>query len=381
MNQQSATGRTPEPHSHKTTPAFLQNNPSAGNHQPNMEHQTTPKQSAADAQAVEDISPLPSETTAGHDASVASEMDSEKISRTAKRRAEDLCRFLFPGGRRRRRRRDWYWVVGSPEGKTSRSLTIKITGRGKGKWRDGASKDMGTTLIQLWCWARECANLDEAAVQIKAWLEGNAPPFTPVGDVKMEQPTKLPHAARAAESPITETANVAKISAAEVGDAAKVVILDLDECARSAEIVHKKLNALGPRELALMQEAGEILCRVKVQADRKFVSILKQWKDDGLITFSHRSATRWMATAKHKDELKLANVANLNEAERYIRELKSKTESKTKAPANTGSLDKAVATAENYFLKMMRKLPDTDQKQLLQRLVEILSQRLEEFAS
>ena len=58
-------------------------------------------------------------------------------------RAEDVCRYYLPRGRKQGR----YWVAGDIDGARGRSLFIRLTEPGvPGKWTDGATvQNMATS--------------------------------------------------------------------------------------------------------------------------------------------------------------------------------------------------------------------------------------------
>ena len=69
--------------------------------------------------------------------SIASE-----LSRRLAREAEAVCRAYLPEGRRRGR----YWIVGDVLGTPGRSLFVKLSGNGYGRWTDAATGENGDLL-------------------------------------------------------------------------------------------------------------------------------------------------------------------------------------------------------------------------------------------
>ena len=108
--------------------------------------------------------------------------------------------------------------------------------------------------------------------------------------------------------------------------------LGAHECAIRAEKVYEELNGLGRRGVDLAIEAGDLLLRAKNQLRGKFGSTLKEWQSEGVITFSPRSARRWMLIAKHGPAIKMAKLANLQKAEKHALELEGSPRTKKKAP-------------------------------------------------
>ena len=69
--------------------------------------------------------------------SIASE-----LSQRLAREAEAVCRTYLPEGRRRGR----YWIVGDVQGTPGRSLFVKLSGNGCGRWTDAATGENGDLL-------------------------------------------------------------------------------------------------------------------------------------------------------------------------------------------------------------------------------------------
>ncbi len=65
-----------------------------------------------------------------------------ELSRRLASNAEAVCRFYLPHGRRQGR----YWTCGDVEGSPGRSLFVKLSGDGSGKWTDGATGEHGDLL-------------------------------------------------------------------------------------------------------------------------------------------------------------------------------------------------------------------------------------------
>ena len=55
-----------------------------------------------------------------------------ELSRRLADRAEAVCRTYLPNGRRTGR----YWIVGDVHGRPGRSLYVKLSGKGAGRWTE-----------------------------------------------------------------------------------------------------------------------------------------------------------------------------------------------------------------------------------------------------
>ena len=65
-----------------------------------------------------------------------------ELSRRLAAQAEAVCRAYLPAGRRNGR----YWIVGDVQGTRGRSLFVKLSGDGAGRWTDAASGEYGDLL-------------------------------------------------------------------------------------------------------------------------------------------------------------------------------------------------------------------------------------------
>jgi Toprim domain len=65
-----------------------------------------------------------------------------ELSRRLAREAEAVCRAYLPAGRRSGR----YWIIGNAQGAPGRSLFVKLSGEGCGRWTDGATAQNGDLL-------------------------------------------------------------------------------------------------------------------------------------------------------------------------------------------------------------------------------------------
>jgi twinkle protein len=92
-------------------------------------------------------------------------MDWTDIEAKLQERAEDVCRYLFPNGRRE----GGEWVVGSVAGEAGKSLKINLAGK-VGLWRDFAGDHGGKSLLSLWMHARQLPNFGKAVQEAKQFL-------------------------------------------------------------------------------------------------------------------------------------------------------------------------------------------------------------------
>lgn len=80
-------------------------------------------------------------------------------------RIEDVCRHLFPNGKRDGAE----YVVGSLGGEPGQSLKINLAGK-PGVWRDFAGDSGGKTLLSLWMHAKNLSKFGLAVVEAKQFL-------------------------------------------------------------------------------------------------------------------------------------------------------------------------------------------------------------------
>jgi twinkle protein len=92
-------------------------------------------------------------------------MDWTDIEARLRARVEDVCRHLFPNGKRE----GGEWVVGSLAGEAGKSLKINLAGK-LGVWRDFAGESGGKSLLSLWMHAKQCAKFGAAVCEAKEFL-------------------------------------------------------------------------------------------------------------------------------------------------------------------------------------------------------------------
>jgi twinkle protein len=80
-------------------------------------------------------------------------------------RAEEVCRYLFPNGKREGAE----FVVGSLAGEAGNSLKINLSGKA-GKWKDFAGDAGGPSLCSLWMAARSLPKFGAAVAEAKRFL-------------------------------------------------------------------------------------------------------------------------------------------------------------------------------------------------------------------
>ena len=89
-------------------------------------------------------------------------------------RAEDVCRYYLPHGRKQGR----YWVAGDIDGARGRSLFVRLTGPGvHGKWTDAATTEYGD-LIDLIRHRTGAPTLRAALIEARSFLALPAVPAT-----------------------------------------------------------------------------------------------------------------------------------------------------------------------------------------------------------
>ena len=92
-------------------------------------------------------------------------MDWTDIEAKLVERAEDVCRHLFPNGKRESAE----FVVGSLNGEAGHSLKVNLTGK-VGVWRDFAGDKGGKSLMSLWLHAKNLPKFGAAVVEAKKFL-------------------------------------------------------------------------------------------------------------------------------------------------------------------------------------------------------------------
>lgn len=92
-------------------------------------------------------------------------MDDQAVKDSLNNRAEDFARWLFPNGKKNGRE----WLVGSLQGEAGKSLKICIAGSKVGVFKDFATGDKGTNLLDLFIQARRVP-FKEAMQACADWL-------------------------------------------------------------------------------------------------------------------------------------------------------------------------------------------------------------------
>jgi len=81
-------------------------------------------------------------------------------------RAEEVCRHLFPNGKRKGNK----WVFGDINGSDGESSGVVLSGSHAGSWADWASGQKNTTLVALWSESRCNGEFPKAMDEIKEYL-------------------------------------------------------------------------------------------------------------------------------------------------------------------------------------------------------------------
>lgn len=113
--------------------------------------------------------------------------DITEISQMLKHRAEEIARFLLPGGKRQGQE----WCVGNLQDSPGDSLKIRLTGQKIGLWSDFASGQRGADLLDLWA-AVKGITLAEALRQAKDYLGVTEPQFVGSRKKTHQRPQKPP---------------------------------------------------------------------------------------------------------------------------------------------------------------------------------------------
>jgi len=160
--------------------------------------------------------------------------------------------------------------------------------------------------------------------------------------------------------------------------------IDPDRCAVRAEASHQELCKIGRRQIDAAVKIGELMRQARDQLGHgKFGRAFNRWKDEGMVTFSDRSARRWMLIAKHAEAIKSAKLATLQEAEQRAQELENGVVSDPERMATLSPKDSLLTTAdalvefENHLIKTVRKLPAEERSEFLRKAGEIVRRRLE----
>jgi alkyl hydroperoxide reductase subunit AhpF len=159
---------------------------------------------------------------------------------------------------------------------------------------------------------------------------------------------------------------------------------------RQAEAAHRKIEAynvrlvdLGRQQLEAVFQAGQYLLDAKdIVGHGHFKKVLDRWRMENVITFSDRSGRRYMRLAKHAEAIKMANVANLREAEKYVANLEHEEneDGQAKNGATSRSAGKSkepVELCEAHILNNMRRLDPDKQRTFLEALITKLTDRLQ----
>ena len=92
-------------------------------------------------------------------------MDAHEVKNALNDEAQAVAQMLLPNGVEERNE----WCVGSINGEEGRSLKVCINGRKKGTWKDFASGDGGSNLLELWSRVKGITFVD-AYIEAKKYL-------------------------------------------------------------------------------------------------------------------------------------------------------------------------------------------------------------------
>ena len=92
-------------------------------------------------------------------------MDADEVKRSLASNAENVCRLLFPNGRRKANE----WHIGSLDGEAGSSMRIHLEGNKAGIWADFSSDHRGSNLLELWR-ATKQVTFKEALDQAREYL-------------------------------------------------------------------------------------------------------------------------------------------------------------------------------------------------------------------
>ena len=90
-------------------------------------------------------------------------MNAQELSRLLAGRAESVAAYLLPSGKRSGSE----WRVGSADGASGKSLSVRVKGDKAGVWSDFAT-GQGGDLLDLWCAVRGCS-VSDAMRDAKQW--------------------------------------------------------------------------------------------------------------------------------------------------------------------------------------------------------------------
>jgi len=150
-------------------------------------------------------------------------MDAEATKELLNDRAEEFARWLFPAGRKNGNE----WLVGSVNGESGKSLGIRIEGDKVGLFKDFASGEGGSNLVELFAQARKLPFTD-ALHACQEWL-GDSARLIP----RTNAPKLKPHLARQCRN----GADVYELTEQECQDArrmAETLFSDFELCERIA---------------------------------------------------------------------------------------------------------------------------------------------------
>jgi len=158
-----------------------------------------------------------------------------------------------------------------------------------------------------------------------------------------------------------------------------------DKCAVKAEGQYRKVCTFGRQRLLAALDVGLLMTEAKKQLVRgKWEPTVKQWRENGTITFSERSLRRWMLMAKYEMEIISASLADLSEAEKYAQD-KEKSAKEAKATGETGTGEKRARGKadrnpkdefEDGLVRTIQKMSEEERRDYLQYVIETASKHL-----
>lgn len=180
-------------------------------------------------------------------------MNANELSKLLSARAESVAAYLLPSGKRSGSE----WRVGSADGASGKSLSVRVKGEKSGVWADFAT-GQGGDLLDLWCAVRGCSVAD-AMREAKQWAGVRDEPALVTGAKLYARPQR-PQAKRPSGGALewlhTRGLTDETIAAFKIGTDGDVVMLPY---LRDGELVNIKRRSISDKK-RMWQEKGAEPC-------------------------------------------------------------------------------------------------------------------------
>lgn len=126
-------------------------------------------------------------------------MTPSQLAQALADRANEVCAYLLPGGKREGSE----WRVGGIDGSPGKSMGVCLKGDKVGVWQDFASGETGGDLLDLWAAVNRC-NLKDAMDQAKKYMGVHEPSLARPAQKQYARPERPKCAAPKPKSPVME---------------------------------------------------------------------------------------------------------------------------------------------------------------------------------